>query len=268
MDVTFSGVGYTYPSGVQAVKNVSLTIPSGQRFAIVGQNGAGKTTLVRHLNGIFQPTVGIVHIGEVATSGRTIAELSAQVGYVFQNPDEQLFARKVIDDVAFGPKNLGFDAGRAASLIATALELTGLTAEAESHPHQLSLAERKRVALAAVLAMDTPIVVLDEPTTGQDEHGVRMIASIIAGLQEQGRTVIAITHDMDFCAENFDRVVAMVHGEILADGSPSEVFTQHEILREAHVEAPQLSRLADALHWEERPLTVHSFVEHLQQQRP
>lgn len=264
MDVTFSGVAYTYPSGVEAVKNVTLDIPAGQRFAIVGQNGAGKTTLVRHLNGIFQPTLGTVQVGDWAAADHSIAELSARVGYVFQNPDEQLFARKVIDDVAFGPKNLGFDADRSAGLVAAALEQTGLTSEAESHPHQLSLSERKRVALAAVLAMDTPIIVLDEPTTGQDEHGVRMTASIIASLQAQDRTVIAITHDMDFCAENFDRVVAMAHGEILADGTPSEVFAQNQILNEANVEPPQLGRLADRLHWAEHPLTVHSFVEHLQ----
>ncbi|MBB5632690.1 energy-coupling factor transport system ATP-binding protein [Cryobacterium mesophilum] len=263
MDVSFSGVGYTYPSGVEAVKGITLDVPSGQRFAIVGQNGAGKTTLVRHLNGIFQPTVGTVHVGDWATTGHTIAELSARVGYVFQNPDEQLFARKVIDDVAFGPKNLGFDDERAAALVAAALEQTGLSAEAESHPHHLSLSERKRVALAAVLAMDTPVVVLDEPTTGQDEHGVRMIASIVASLQEQGRTVIAITHDMDFCAENFDRVVAMAHGEVLADGTPTEVFAKDDVLTEARVEAPQLARLADALHWDRRPLTVDAFVEQL-----
>lgn len=267
MDVSFDGVSYTYPSGVEAVKNVDLSIPTGQRFAIVGQNGAGKTTLVRHLNGIFQPTIGTVHVGDWATKGHSIAELSARVGYVFQNPDEQLFARRVIDDVAFGPKNLGIEADRASSLVASALEQTGLTAEAETHPHHLSLSERKRVALAAVLAMDTPIVVLDEPTTGQDEHGVRMIADIITNLEAQGRTVIAITHDMDFCAENFDRIVAMAQGRILADGTPSEVFSKKDVLREARVEAPQLGRLAQALRWSQHPLSVDAFVDTLEAYR-
>ncbi|MBX3090986.1 MAG: ABC transporter ATP-binding protein [Cryobacterium sp.] len=263
MDVSFDGVRYTYPGGVEAVKGVTLAIPSGQRFAIVGQNGAGKTTLVRHLNGIFQPTEGTVHVGDWTTTGHTIAELSAKVGYVFQNPDEQLFARRVIDDVAFGPRNLGFDLDRAEALVAAALEQTGLSAEAETHPHHLSLSERKRVALAAVLAMDTPIVVLDEPTTGQDERGVRMIATIVEKLQSEGRTVIAITHDMDFCAENFERTVVMAQGEVLADGAPSEVFIQDAVLEKARVEAPQLARLADALGWASRPLTVDSFVDSL-----
>lgn len=263
MDVRFTEVGYTYPSGVEAVKAVSLQVPSGQRLAIVGQNGAGKTTLVRHLNGIFQPTTGTVEVGDWTTKGHTIAELSARVGYVFQNPDEQLFARRVVDDVAFGPRNLGFDPGRAELAVAAALEATGLSGEAETHPHHLSLSERKRVALAAVLAMETPVVVLDEPTTGQDERGVRMIASIVARLHAEGRTVIAITHDMDFCAENFERVVVMARGEVHADDTPSAVFAVPEVLEKARVEAPQLARLAAALGWAEHPLTIESFVDAL-----
>ncbi|HRN29873.1 MAG TPA: energy-coupling factor ABC transporter ATP-binding protein, partial [Terrimesophilobacter sp.] len=127
----------------------------------------------------------------------------------------------------------------------------------------LSLSERKRVALAAVLAMDTPVVVLDEPTTGQDQRGVGLIARIIADLSAEGRTVIAITHDMDFCVENFDRVIAMALGEVLADGTPEEVFAQADVLEQARIEAPQLMRLAAALGWEARPRTVTDFVNQL-----
>ncbi len=262
MDIEFDDVCYTYPSGVEAVRNVSLTVRSGHSLAIVGQNGAGKTTLVRHLNGIFRPTSGVVRVGDWDTTvGREIADLSARVGYVFQNPDEQLFARRVVDDVAFGPKNLRFSAEKTSRLVAEALEVTGLSAEAQSHPHHLSLSERKRVALAAVLAMDTPIVVLDEPTTGQDERGVRMIADIVASLHEAGRTVIAITHDMDFCAEQFERVVVMASGEALADGTPEEVFGLGETLARAAVEPPQLARLAERLGWGQVPLTVAEFVD-------
>lgn len=263
MDVNFQDVYFTYPSGVEAIRGVTLDVSTGELLAIVGQNGAGKTTLVRQLNGIFQPSRGSVRVGDWTTTGHSIAELSARVGYVFQNPDEQLFARKVIDDVAFGPRNLGFGQGRIDTLVALALEQTGLTAEAETHPHHLSLSERKRVALAAVLAMDTPVVVLDEPTTGQDERGVRMIASIVEKLQSEGRTVIAITHDMDFCAENFERVVVMAQGEVLADDEPAVVFAQDEVLATARVEAPQLSRLASALGWVSRPLTIETFVDSL-----
>lgn len=261
IDILFDDVHFSYPSGVEAVAGVTLTIRHGERVAIVGQNGAGKTTLVRHLNGIFSPTSGTVTIGDWQTTGRDIAELSSRVGYVFQNPDEQLFARKVVDDVSFGPRNLGFDQQTIDALVRSALDKTGLSAEAETHPHHLSLSERKRVAVAAVLAMDTQIVVLDEPTTGQDERGVRMIADIVAAINQEGRTVIAITHDMDFCAENFDRVVVMAGGEVQADGAPESVFSDSSALELAAVEAPQLARLASALGWSSLPMTVPAFVD-------
>lgn len=263
LGVSFDQVNFTYPSGVHAVNDVTLDIPSGQRVAIVGQNGAGKTTLVRHLNGIFTPTSGTVTVGDTATKGHTIAQLSAKVGYVFQNPDEQLFARKVRDDVAFGPRNLGVDPEHIDTLVDRALERVGLTDEADAHPHHLSLSERKRVALAAVLAMDTPVVVLDEPTTGQDQRGVGLIARIIADLHTEGRTVIAITHDMDFCVENFDRVIVMALGRVLADDTPENVFVKPDILEQARVEAPQLMRLAAALGWKTHPRTVADFVDQL-----
>lgn len=263
LGVRFDAVHYSYPSGVHAVKNVTLDVPAGQRLAIVGQNGAGKTTLVRHLNGIFTPTSGTVTVGDTDTAGKTIAELSAKVGYVFQNPDEQLFARKVRDDVAFGPRNLGADPETIDTLVTASLKRVGLLHEADIHPHHLSLSERKRVALAAVLAMDTPVVVLDEPTTGQDQRGVGLIADIIGELHAEGRTVIAITHDMDFCVENFDRVVVMALGEVLADGDPEDVFAQPDVLEKARIEPPQLMRLARALGWDARPRTVDAFVDRL-----
>lgn len=263
LGVSFTDVRFAYPSGVQALDGVSIDIPAGQRVAIVGQNGAGKTTLVRHLNGIFSPTSGRVMVGDTDTKGHTIAKLSALVGYVFQNPDEQLFARKVRDDVAFGPKNLGVEPERIDELVRLALERVGLADEADTHPHHLSLSERKRVALAAVLAMDTPVVVLDEPTTGQDQRGIALIARIIADLNAQGRTVIAITHDMDFCVENFDRVIVMALGTVLADGSPEEVFAKADVLEQARVEAPQLMRLAAALGWADKPRIVAEFVDKL-----
>lgn len=267
LELRFRDVRFRYPSGVEALQGVALEVPAGQRLAIVGQNGAGKTTLVRHLNGIFQPTAGKVNVGDWESAGRSIAELSSRVGYVFQNPDEQLFAKTVKDDVAFGPRNLGYDEQRSAELVTRALELTGLTEHADHHPHHLSLSERKRVALAAVLAMDTPVVVLDEPTTGQDGRGVAMIARIVRTLHEEGRTVVAITHDMDFCAENFDRVVVMAQGQVHADGAPGEVFAQDAVLELARVEPPQLMRLARALGWPETPVSPQEFVSALARRR-
>lgn len=265
--ITVSGLRHTYASGVEAVAGVDLSIAPGERVAIVGQNGAGKTTLVRHFNGMVRPTAGSVLIGDWDTAQKTIAELSHRVGYVFQNPDEQIFARTVAADVGFGPRNLGVADDHVEAAVSAALDAVGLAHEAEAHPHHLSLSERKRVAIAAVLAMQTPIVVLDEPTTGQDEAGVRLIGSIIDDLTARGTTVVAITHDMDFCVENFDRVIVMAKGVVLADGPTAEVFTQTEALDAAAVEPPQLIRLARALGWNTAPTSVTAFVDELDAKR-
>lgn len=267
MDIVVDDLTFTYPSGVTALNGISLTIPAGQRLAIVGQNGAGKTTLVRHFNGIFQPTEGTVQIGDWDTKGRDIAALAARVGYVFQNPDEQLFARNISDEIAFGPKNLGVPKDEIPARVAAALKRSGLEGKEDTHPYHLSLSERKRVALASVLAMQTPIVVLDEPTTGQDARGVALIGDVVGELQAEGRTVVAITHDMDFCAENFDRVLVMADGKVIADGTPEKAFTRLDALDEAHVEPPQLERLRTELGWKDPVSTVDDFVSELKQHR-
>ncbi len=258
--IEFDGVHFRYPGGVEAVRGVSLFVTAGERVAIVGENGAGKTTLVRHLNGILRPTSGRVLLDGEPTEGRTIAQLAAQVGYVFQNPDEQLFASTVRADVEFGPRNLGCSPEEASARVASALATVRLQGEADAHPHHLSPGERKRVALAGVLAMRTPVVVLDEPTTGQDARGVEMIAGVVESLSAEGRTVVAITHDMDFCAEHFDRVVVMAEGLVLADGDAREVFDHAAVLDRAALEPPQLLRLAARLGWRDRPLTPAGFV--------
>ncbi|GDY32884.1 energy-coupling factor ABC transporter ATP-binding protein [Gandjariella thermophila] len=254
---------YRYPTGVTALDGVSLRVEPGERVALIGRNGAGKTTLARHLNGILRPTAGSVHVDGWDTAEHTVAELAAKVGYLFQNPDEQLFARTVAEEVAFGPRNLGYPGDRRARLVRRALEDTRLTGLEEVHPYQLSLAERKRVALAAVLAMDTPILVLDEPTTGADHAGVRDVAAAVSELAGRGRTVLAVTHDMDFCAENFDRIVVLAGGRIVRDGSPDEVFRAGADLAQAGVEPPQLMRLSEALGWSRPATTVDAFVDRL-----
>jgi energy-coupling factor transport system ATP-binding protein len=267
IDIAITDLVYTYPSGVTALNGVTLAIPAGQRLAIVGQNGAGKTTLVRHLNGIFQPTEGRVEIGDWVTKGRDIAELAARVGYVFQNPDEQLFARNIRDEIGFGPKNLGVPKDEIEQRVTASLSRAGLEGKEDTHPYHLSLSERKRVALASVLAMDTPVVVLDEPTTGQDARGVALIGRVVSDIAAEGRTVIAITHDMDFCAENFDRVLVMAAGQVIADGTPEQAFAQLDALAEAHVEPPQLERLRTELGWGEPVTTVEGFVAELKKHR-
>ncbi|TQN31742.1 energy-coupling factor transport system ATP-binding protein [Haloactinospora alba] len=261
--ISISNLSYTYPSGVTALTGVSMDVAAGERVAIIGQNGAGKTTLARHLNGIYKPSDGTVRIAGQDTTDQSIAQLSASVGYVFQNPADQLFAKTVRRDVEFGPRNLAKTETERHRLTQWALEATGLTDQADHHPYHLSPAERKRVALASVLAMGTPAVVLDEPTTGQDHREVTRIQHVLGELHEQGTTVVAITHDMDFCAENFDRVIVMAHGSIIADGTPAEVFAQQDKLHEARVEQPQLLRLARELGWSATVITVGGFLEQL-----
>jgi energy-coupling factor transport system ATP-binding protein len=254
---------FRYPSGVTALDGVDLRIDPGETVAVIGQNGAGKTTLARHLNGIHRPTSGTVRLDGRDTAERSIASLSASVGYVFQNPAEQLFASTVRADVEFGPRNLGRGDEEARRLADRALEATGLTPFADHHPYHLSPADRKRVALAAVLAMDTPVVVLDEPTTGQDHAAVTRIARVVAALREEGRTVVAVSHDMDFVAENFARVVVMAQGRVIADGTPGEVFTRSADLERARVEPPQMLRLAAELGWARPATTVPEFLDAL-----
>lgn len=260
--ITIDSLVYRYPTGTTALRGVDLEVADGELVAIAGQNGAGKTTLVRHLNGIFTPTEGTVTVAGRNIAEHSTAELAHTVGYVFQNPNQQLFARSVRAEIEFGPRNLGYGDARRAELVGWALEATGLTGLAGQHPYHLSLAERKRVALASVLAMDTPVVVLDEPTTGQDHAGVQAIAAIVEQLHEQGKTVIAITHDMDFCAENFDRVVLMADGRVIRDAPARAAFSASDAVAAAAVEEPQMLRLSTAL-GHPPAITVDQFLEEI-----
>lgn len=247
MKIEIANLHFSYPTGVQALRGISLTIDPGEQVAIVGQNGAGKTTLVRHFNGLLQPTSGQVRIGDWDTRQHSVAKLASRVGYVFQNPDEQLFSRDVRTEVAFGPRNLGYPNEQVNALVNEALGMTELSDKTETNPYDLSPTWRKMVAIASIIAMDTPIVIFDEPTTGQDAANIARIANVIKVLRERGKTVITITHDIDFCAENFERVIAMSLGQVLLDGKANDVFGQAEILARTYVDPPQLTRLGKRL---------------------
>jgi energy-coupling factor transport system ATP-binding protein len=254
---------FTYPNGVEALRGISLTIEPGEQVAIVGQNGAGKTTLVKHFNGLLQPASGQVLIGDCDTTKHSVAKLARRVGYVFQNPDEQLFSKNVGAEVAFGPKNLGFDEERVQALVNDALTLTQLSDKTETNPYDLSATWRKMAALASIISMDTEIVIFDEPTTGQDAANVARIASVIAELRKRGKTVVTITHDIDFCAENFERVIAMSQGKILLDGRANEVLGQEEILATTYVDPPQLTRLGKRLGFKSTVRNQEEFLDAL-----
>jgi energy-coupling factor transport system ATP-binding protein len=260
MKIEISNLLFTYPNGVQALNGISLTINSGEQVAVVGQNGAGKTTLVKHLNGLLQPTQGQVLIGDWDTTKYSVSKLASRVGYVFQNPDEQLFSKTVGAEVAFGPRNLGYNVDKVLALVKDALTLTELSDKTETNPYDLSVTWRKMVALASIISMDTDFVIFDEPTTGQDAVNIARIAKVIAELQKRGKAVITITHDIDFCAENFERVIAMSQGKILLDGKANDVLGQDEILATTYVDPPQLTRLGKRLNFNK---TVRNEAEFL-----
>jgi energy-coupling factor transport system ATP-binding protein len=261
MNLKVDHVTFQYSTGVVALDDVWLEIASGESVAIIGENGAGKSTLARHLNGLLRPTKGRVLIGESNSAKISVAKLASRVGFVFQNPDEQLFERTVEAEVGFGPRNLGLPKEDIHFAVLDALKRVGLAEHAHEHPYDLHISQRRLVALAATLAMNTPIVVLDEPTTGQDAFGVSLIGGLVDALRSERRTVITVTHDIDFCAEHFPRVIVMASGKIIADGLAPTVLAQDQTLHQAEVEPPQMIRLAKRLALPEAPLTTGQFVD-------
>ncbi len=260
MKLGFENVSFWYPPSVRALDSIDLSIESGELVAIVGENGAGKTTLVKLLNGLLRPTRGQVWVGDWNTNDHSTAELATRVGFLFQNPDEQLFERSVEREVAYGPHNLKLSVRERRRRVSTALKQTNLADRAKTHPYDLSQTDRKLVALAATLAMETPVLVLDEPTIGQDAGGRARIGRILRDLHTMGRTQLLITHDLDFCAEHAGRVVVMADGHILADGPAEQVLARRQVLKRAAVTPPQLVRLAQSLKLPSKPLDVKEFA--------
>ena len=240
---------FRYLPEVPVLERVNLTL-DGRSTAIVGQNGAGKTTLVKLLKGLLRPVGGTIWYGGEDIAGKTVAMLAGQVGYVFQNPDDQIFKYHVLDEVMFGPENIGMSKDEAKKKALAALKTVGLEQLANENPYDLEMSERKLVAIASVLAMDTKVLILDEPTIAQDYQGRQIIGGIIRKLRAEGRTVLAILHDMDFVAENFERVIVMAHGGVLADGTREEVFAKEEVLKKARIEQPYMTRLCSLLGYE------------------
>lgn len=241
--IEVENVHFTYPNGVEALKGVSLTIRDGEFVAIMGQNGAGKTTLIKHFNGLLKPTKGTVRVDGVETSKTSVAALARNVGFVFQNPDHQLFSETVEEEIAFALKNFGFDAEVIEKRISWALNLLGLEQYRKTSPFLLSGGERKRVALASVLAWDPKTLVLDEPTIGQDYQQKEKLRQFIVQMQTQGKTVVVVTHDVEFVAECNPRVVLMKDGKIVADGEGRTILTNPEILAQSSVVLPQITQI-------------------------
>ena len=247
-DATFQvkDLRFSYGKGREVLHGLNLALDH-RPTAIIGQNGAGKTTLVRVLKGLLKPDSGEIRYQGENLETKTVAELASRVGYVFQNPDDQIFKYKVLEEVMFGPLNIGMSPQEAEASAHEALRMVGLDEKAGENPYDLELSERKMVAIASVLAMNTDVIILDEPTIAQSWNGREKIREIIQAKAAEGKLVIAILHDMDFVANSFARVIAMAHGEILADGAPAEVFRNHPVLEKAALAAPPLYELLEEL---------------------
>jgi energy-coupling factor transport system ATP-binding protein len=253
---------YHYPvHGIEALRGIDLHIAGGEFIALLGQNGSGKTTLAKHLNGLLKPSSGQVLVDGKPTTRYPRRELARRVGYVFQNPDHQIFAKTVWEEVGFGLKMLGESPGRMEERVGKALEAVGLSGYETRMPFTLTKGERQRVAVASVLAAQPQVILLDEPTTGLDPVQQRGMMEMLVRLNQAGHTILIITHSMEIAAAYADRTVVMKGGSILLDGPTRSVFFDEENLAEASLFPPLLVRLSNWLGT--RALTVRQMVEEL-----
>ncbi len=259
--IQIKNASFEYPGGFLAVDDISLDIEKGENLAIVGQNGAGKTTTVKMLNGLQKPTLGDVLVGDMNTKDHTTAQVSRVVGYVFQNPDDQIFHSTVYDEVVFGPKMMKLEPEQVEKQVEYALKITGMDVFRDENPYNLPLSVRKFVTIAAIVAMDTEVMIFDEPTAGQDLAGNRRLGEILRLLHEKGKTVITISHDMEFVCTNFDRVVVMANKKIVKSGTPREIFWDFEVLEQAMLKQPYISRLCHSLGLEGNLLHLDEAVD-------
>jgi energy-coupling factor transport system ATP-binding protein len=245
--ISIDHLSCTYSGGVKALRDISLRFDRGRFTGIIGQNGAGKSTLLQHMIGLLKPGTGSVKVLGTDTRDITVSGLAARVGFVLQNPDLQLFASSVKEEVGFGPKNLGMDREERDERIHRALKKVGLEQHLETFPLTLSKGDRAKVVIASVLAMDPEIIILDEPTSGQDHKGNIQIMNIARNLQEEGKTIIVVTHNMGLIARYAERIIVMSHGSVHMDGPVRDVFSRPKELLEAHMKPPHITRLGYGL---------------------
>lgn len=245
--VEFLNVSYQYRNGPMAIRDLNLKIYEGEFVAVIGHNGSGKTTMMKLINGLLLPTKGDVLVNSLNTKDLTVSEMAKTVGYIFQNPDHQIFSFTVWDEVAFGPKNLDLPPEEVESRVKEALQTVGLWKMRERHPFTLSRGQRQRLAVASVLAMHPKIIILDEPTTGQDEVAINQIMTLVDRLRREGRTIIMVTHDMSIVTKYAERTIVLRKGEVLMDGPTRDVFLKPEVLRESLVDVPPIMKLAGKL---------------------
>lgn len=256
---------FTYPDGTKALDDINISIQIGEFIALIGQNGSGKTTLSKCLNGLYKPTSGEVLVEALNSKNTPIVQMVRRVGYVFQNPDHQLFNNNCWDEIAYGPRNIQLSEEEVKIRVEEAAHVVGLPERFnEEHPFFLSKGLRQRVAIASILALRPQVIIVDEPTTGQDSRQSIEIMEFLKDLNEKhGHTIIIITHDMYIVAQYARRVILMCEGRILADGRTSDVFSQPDVLQKAFLEPPQITQLAQSaqnLGFNPGTLTVEEMV--------
>ncbi len=259
--IVCEGLWHTYAGGVTAVRDVNLVIREGEVVGVIGQNGSGKTTLVKHFNGLLKPTMGRVSVNGLDVGTHGVHELSRVAGYVFQNPNHQLFAKSVREELAFGLTNLGLAEEDVQERVEHAVEFFALERFQGTHPYRLSFPLRKLVAMAAVYAMQPRVFVLDEPTTGQDHIGVHLVHNLIEKLRAQGATIVIVSHDMILQAEATDRLIVLWQAEIIGDGPRQEIFSDVELMEKTNLHAPQITQLSQRIHRPGLPTTALSVEE-------
>lgn len=259
MRIELKDLAHIYPTGERALDGVSFSLEGNEKVAIIGQNGAGKTTVVNHFNGILRPSEGHVFLDGVDIEEKTTPEWSERVGYVYQNPDDQLFLNTVRDEFEFGAKQIGMDESRMAELLRSTAELVGLQDKLDANPFDLTQTEKKFCAIGSIIMMDPGALVFDEPTMGQDVVGNNRLAHIIEVLHDEGKLCVTISHDMKFVARCFDRVIVMCHGHVLLDGPTRYVFSQTETIKESFVVPPPITRVAQAAGLPNTVLSLDEF---------
>ncbi len=256
VDLTFA-----YPGRPPALSGVTLRVERGEYLALLGQNGAGKTTLAKHFNGLLRPSSGNVLVGGRDASDLSIGELAQQVGYVFQNPDHQIFAGTTREEIAFGPRNLGLMEAEVAKRVDATLEAFGLVAQADTPPAMLGYGTRRKVALASVLAMRPQALILDEPTSGLDRRSVMELMGLLSAYSGEGHTVIVITHDVRLVADHVPHCAVLTSGRLAARGGTQSVLSDANLLSATGLDLPPVGRLAQRLGMggADAPLDVAAF---------
>ena len=241
--ISIENLSFMYPGGFQALSDINISIKKNEFVGIIGQNGAGKSTLLKNIIGLLHPSSGRVVILGSDTRDITVSELSTKVGFVLQNPDLQLFAQTIQEEVEFGPRNTGIEGDELEERVKSALSVVGLESQRNDFPLALSKGERAKVVIASVLAMEPEIIVLDEPTCGQDHHGCLQIMDIVKNLHKAGKTIIVVTHHMSLIGQYAERLLVFKDGTLFMDGTVPEIFSRPEELIRTHIKPPHIVRM-------------------------